>query len=179
MSRLVTVIVAAVALSACAKFGPKPTSSKVAPAAKTNAPMLRSSKLLPIKSSTAPAALPPERTAGETHVKVPDPTSGGTVEVDTWTFSNIDLDGSGIGDHGAIMADDTTLVALFDGNYDDGSYHAAVFSTAAGVGFSFDFGSKGSFACSESATATTGCVSCDASGMCVAGGTDGNSMPNQ
>jgi hypothetical protein len=130
-----------------------------------------------MKVTSAPKTVPAAKSAGSANVQAPDPTKGGTVAVDTWAFSGVDLDGSGAGNDGVILADDSTLLALFSGTVNDSSgsptsYDAVVWAEGDSVGFIFDYGAAGALACAETATADHGCVSCAADGTCTEVGTD-------
>jgi hypothetical protein len=183
MNRIFLITTAvALALSACGKGSSaptaKPTANKAEGAAKTNSGALKSSKpATTMKTMSAPTPVPAAKSAGSVSVQAPDPTKGGTVEVDTWAFTGIDLDGSGNGNDGVILADDSSLLALFNGSVDDGSgnalpYDAVVWVEGDSVGFIFDYGTAGALACAETATADHGCVSCTSDGTCTEVGTD-------
>ncbi len=146
---------------------PKPTGSKVTSTAKSNQSAIKSQKpAAAMKTTTAPKAIPAAKTAGSTTVKAPDLTSGGR-ELETWAFTDVDLDGDGAGESGVVLADDSNLLAWFTGAVDsDGTtvtYEALVWLVPQGVGFVFDFGANGVLACGESASGSSGCVACSGS----------------
>lgn len=155
----------------------KPTSDKVSAAAKANQSALKTQKpATAMKVMQSPKPLPAQKSAGATTVKPPDLTKGGTVEVETWAFENVDLDGDGTGETGIVLADDTRLLALWSGAFVDAngatvSYDGLVWlDGSSSVGFILDFGSAGALACAETASGSAGCVACDAGGTCSEAG---------
>lgn len=151
------------ALAACGGKPPaaKPTPAKASTTAKSNTSALKTQKpATATKASTPPKAVPAAKTAGATTVKAPDLAS----ELETWSFTDVDLDGDGAGESGVIAADDKNLLAWFTGVVDNNgstiSYEGLVWSTPEGVGFLFDYGSAGALACGEAASGSSGCVSC-------------------
>lgn len=169
------VLFAALALAACGgKAASRPTGSKVSSTTKSNAANLKSQKpATATKTSTLPKATPAAKTAGSTTVTAPELASGG--EFETWSFTDVDLDGDGTGETGVIAADEQNLLAWFSGAAESSgstvSYEAVVWVVPSGVGFVFDFGASGSFACAETASGASGCVACNGD-SCSEVGTD-------
>jgi hypothetical protein len=166
------VTLSALCLAACGggqnqNPAPKPTGSKVTDTAKSSQSSLKSQKpASAMKTSTPPKPIPAAKTAGGTTVTPPDPTAGGK-EVETWAFTNVDLDGDGVGESGIIAADETTMLVWFTGTAKDKegntvSFEALIWYQETAVGFIFDFGSTGALACGADASGTGGCVACNA-----------------
>lgn len=175
MSKTLVVLVSALALAACGKpAASKPTGAKVSNTAKSNTSTLKAQKpATATMTSTKPKAVPAAKTAGSTTVKAPELES----MFETWSFTDVDLDGDGSGESGVIAADETRLLAWFSGAAEsDGttvSYEALVWNVPEGVGFIFDFGSAGALACGESASGQSGCVSCTSASECTEVGLEG------
>lgn len=158
-------VLATFALAACGGKAPaaKPTPAKASTTAKANTAALKTQKpASATKTSTPPKAIPAAKTAGKTSVKPPELKT--SEELETWDFTDVDLDGDGAGESGVIAADDKNLVAWFTGAVDNEgttlSYEGVVWVVPEGVGFLFDYGSAGALACAETASGTSGCVSC-------------------
>jgi hypothetical protein len=169
MSRLISLLALACLVACGGKAAPKPTASKVQSTAKSNQSALKTQKpATPMKTSTAPMTVPQAKEGASTVIEPADPTQGGQVEVDTWTFSNVDLDGDGTGESGVVLADEQNMLALWSSSFvDDESkqtvkYDAALWTEGDQLaGFIIDFGTQGAIACDAST-----CLVCTANGPC-------------
>ena len=97
-----------------------------------------------------------------------DITKGGTVEVETWAFVDVDLDGDGAGESGVVAVAGDDVAAWWSGTFyveeqqSTVPYEAMLWTEGGGVGFIFDFG-QAAIACGAGASGSA-CISCDAVG---------------
>jgi hypothetical protein len=175
-------LVAALALAACssnnntskpAGAGAKPQGSKTASSVKTSQSTIKAKKPATAqKTTSSPKPVPaPRATTGQTKVTPVDVTVGGSTEVETWSFSDVDLDGDGVMESGVVAATETQMGIWWSSSFrdDDGSnvsYNAFAWIVEDSVGFVIDVTGQGALACAEDASANAGCALCDTQGTC-------------
>ena len=175
MKTLLTTVaaVAVVSLFSCGKPAAKPpTASSAKSSTSAGAQALKGKKPADaMKTTQAPKPAPAAKSAGSTTVKPKDLTKGGTVEVETWAFADVDLDGDGAGESGVVAVAGDDVAAWWTGAFlveeqnTTVPYEAMLWTENGGVGFIFDFG-QAAIACGVDAGGTSACISCDAQGMC-------------
>lgn len=161
-------------LCACGPVKKKPAgsavNSKISSAMADKAAAVMQKPASPMMTATAPKPIPTEKTAGTTTVKPPDPTSGGTVQSISYSFTNIDLDDDGDQESGVLLADAdfTTVLMWWSGTtiFSDGEpidYEAMLWVAPSTTGVVMNFGSEGVVACADGT-----CVACSEDGAtCV------------
>ncbi len=174
MKNLLTTCAAAVlfALFSCGKPAAKPpTTSSAKSATSSGAQALKGKKPADaMKTTSAPKPTPAPKTAGSTTVTPKDITKAGTVEVETWAFVDVDLDGDGAGESGVVAVAGEDVAAWWTGAFSVEEqettvpYEAMLWTEGGGVGFIFDFG-QAAIACGAGASGAA-CISCDAQGTC-------------
>lgn len=156
----------------------KPSGSKVTSTSKANKTSITSQKTAgATKTKTPPKPVPMAKTQGGTTVKPVDPTAGGEVEVESWSFEDVDLDGDGVTESGVAAGTEETLGVWWTSSFqnDDGSnqaYNGFVWMVSEGVGFAIEIPGSGTLLCAESASGASGCVACDEAGTCEEVGAD-------
>lgn len=168
MNKLPLVALAAITMFACGTPAKPPSASSAKQSTKAGAQSLKAKKPADATSTTqAPKAAPAAKSAGGKTVTPKDVTNGGTVTVETWAFSDVDLDGDGALESGVVAVANDELAAWWSGSFfveeeqTTVPYDAMLWTESGGVGFIIDFG-QSAIACG----AEGGCIVCDASGTC-------------
>lgn len=161
-----------VTLLACGTAPKPPTASSARQSTKSGAQSLKAKKPATTTTSMqAPKPTLPAKSGGSRTVTPRDITSGGTVSVETWSFSDVDLDGDGALESGVVAVAGDELAAWWSGAFyveeeqTTVPYEAMLWTEGGGVGFIFDFG-ESAIACGADAAGAGGCIVCDASGVC-------------
>ncbi len=161
-----------VTLIACGAAPKPPTASSAKQSTKSGAQSLKAKKpATTMTSMQAPKPTVPAKSSGSKTVTPKDITNGGTVTVETWSFTDVDLDGDGAVESGVVAVAGEELAAWWSGTFfveeqqATVPYEAMLWTENGGVGFIFDFG-ESAIACGADSAGTGGCIVCDASGTC-------------
>jgi hypothetical protein len=172
MNKMTLVALTAVSLLACGAPAKPPSPSSAKQATKTGATALKAKKPATAMSTTqTPKPVLAAKTGGGKMVAPKDLTNGGTVTVDTWAFSDVDLDGDGTPESGVVATAKDDVAAWWSGSFfveeeqATVPYEAMLWTEAGGVAFIIDYG-QSAIACGADAEGAGGCIVCDADGAC-------------
>lgn len=172
MLRLISsVALVALVSASCARPATPPSPTAARQSASSGAQSLKAKKpAQTTQASQPPKALPAAKSAQGTTVTPKDITRGGTVTIETWSFTGVDLDGDGAGDDGVVAVAGDDVAAWWSGTFsqEDGStvpYEAMLWTDQGGVGVIYDFG-QSAIACGAESAGGGGCIVCDSSGAC-------------
>ncbi len=174
----ICIVVVAVLAGACgSKSAGKGRSGAQATAAVTAArsTVQKQKPPQPTVVSTPPKTIPAAKQAGSSKIEAPAPSG----ELETWSFSDIDIDGDGALENGVAFSDSKTLyIAWTDaddltGDGQTESYEALAW-VGESVGIVIETGSHGALACAGSS-----CVACDSAGACSTGTAEDTQPPGR
>lgn len=172
MNKLTLMALTTTVLLACGTPAKPPSASSARQSTKAGAQSLKAKKPATAMSTTqAPKAAPTAKTGGGKTVTPKDITKGGMVTVETWAFSDVDLDGDGTPESGVVAVANDDIAAWWSGTFfveeeqTTVPYDAMLWTEGGGVGFIIDFG-QSAIACGADAEGAGGCIVCDASGDC-------------